>query len=166
MQKIYSKSKLLVLIFSLFLSASFYSCKKDCNCNCDENGNGNGAETCLLNGTTWKSDSFEVTLSDPKYFSGDEYLVKFEKIIISFELNKATIDIYVDEIYDPLLGATYKNLLVRRESRSYTCESGKVTLTLEADNVWISEQIWTGKIEGDKMTLNNVFGKTVVFKKE
>jgi hypothetical protein len=152
MQKYYSKSKLLLLIISLFVATGFFSCEKDIE---------------SLRGTSWESDSIEGKL-DPNFtFEGNNGLIiRDGKISIFFDrrnkYHNAYIDFHYLELYDSISGNAYDIPCVPAITR-YTYKRKNLTLKFK-DNLLL-ESHWTGKIEGDIMTLENVFGATVKFRK-
>jgi len=154
MKKTYPKSKsLLVIIFSLFISVSFYSCDKEGQ----------------LSGTTWECDFFISKCVDS---DGEEATARCNKVSVSFgkginndeKYYKADILIGSTIIYYPL--SEWSAYLGMMElSADYTYK-GK-TLTISFIDSWggvaLFGQKWTGTVEGKTITLKNDFGETIMF---
>ena len=166
MKKNYSKSKLwAVVLFSLLVSASFYSCDKE-----REND-----KKASLSNTSWECGYFEGKyIASGYYADGDtELILRCDKITISFregidndeKYYWTNITIKKIEIYDPDLDISLTSEDEISESANYTYKGKNITIELESPERLFSEQNWTGKIEKDKMTLKNVIGATVEFKK-
>jgi hypothetical protein len=119
----------------LLLTLFFSLFVSTCFYSCDKQGQ--------LEGTIWQSS----------YFQDANYEWAFRKIAIYFPsgINYASITIL--SMDSDLLGST---------SASYTCKGNKITLTVGAIP---NHQTWEGKISKNTMTLDNVFGRTLEFKK-
>jgi len=143
MQKFYSKSKLWMLATILFLSMNFYSCNKPEK----------------LHGTSWESDYFETE------FEGDIY--RIEKITIFFgepdRYFNTSVDIKVYEAYHPIFNTTHDGVL--SVFANYTFEGKNLTLKFVNTTEPSLEQDWVGTVDKKTMTLRNVLGKTVEFRK-
>jgi len=159
MKKSYLNSKLwAVIIFSLFVSAGFYSCDKD-------------EGKSKLSGTTWEVDYFESDVITDESFG--KYIVRCDKIIISFKegvdhKKYYWADVFTEnfELYDQILNISYSGFYgVEHLSADYTYNGKNLALTFRETSGFFSEQNWAGTIDGDIMTLINVFGTTVMFKK-
>jgi len=164
MKKNYSKSKLLLLIINVFALVSFCSCEKV------------NEKLKELNGTIWESGSFEGNLiEDPNY--GGSYFVRGDKITISFKeileqdngnsyvIYRADINLKNFGLYDPILNTIF-SVFGEEHSAEYTYKGKDLTFIFrDLSGIVLYSENWTGKVEGDKMTLKNVFGKTVEFKK-
>jgi len=175
MQINYSKTKFWTLLFCLFLFVSFNSCKKDCNCDGNENG-----VTANLNETTWESGDFESTILLPGYHTENYELEMYcKKITISFKeitdgdnkIYMADINIEKLKLYDPVLVNWIETPHffidpLSNFSATYNYALGNLEIKVDVSSGLPPKQTWAGKIEGNKMTLNNVFGKTVEFRKK
>ena len=117
-----------------------------------------------LPGTIWVSGSVEGIFEDSNY-GGSALISQCDKITISFGNNGLAEIIFENlTLYDPILGIYYTELeLFQHIAVSYTYDGKNISLKVWWDSV--PNQYWTGKIENNKMTLANVFGKTVEFRK-
>jgi hypothetical protein len=163
MKKSYLKTQLwTVLICSLLVFANFYSCKKDKECECNGENNGNYTEKSLI-GTTWESDFFKCD-----YVEEGVQFLQCSKITISFKEGvndgkKYYLAEITNEFSDVMDLETLRHYsLTIYTSAEYTVDGKNINIRLYSDNYGGN---WTGTVEKDKMTLKNVFGKTVEFRK-
>jgi hypothetical protein len=143
---------LLVLIISLFVSLFLCSCNKD-NIN--------------FNGTIWESGSFESDLiADSNY--GGEYILKIEKVTITFKKENVSISVKISEIYDPVLLTTYSGFTEISGSGNYEYDEKEARLLIHHTGPlqYDSRRSWIGTVDKNTMTLSSVFGKSVKFKKK
>lgn len=146
------------MALSLFGSIYFFSCDK------------NNAES--LCGTIWKSDRFEGKVIDETEAKEKiELLLRSDNITISFleredreKYHFATIKFNNVEFYNPVFNA-WRPLALFSSVAKYTFKRNRLTLKFSEDIMIFSDQNWTGKVENDKMILENVFGATVEFRK-
>ena len=134
MKKLNLKS-FLVLIFSIFVFTCFYSCEK----------------SGKLDGTTWKSGSFEVEFTDLQ----NSEILRIEEITISFKKESADLQFKIKG-KEKISGTT-----------TYTYEENNLHIQAPGDLgpglVW--ERSWGGTVDGKKM---NIFmlGQQVEFKRK
>ena len=167
MKKTYLNSRLwIVLIFSLFVIASFYSCKKE---------GGNKEES--LSGTFWESNSFEGEIIVYKYKDGvdTKLILQCDKIIIYFQEEME------DNIKHYWADITFKNSVIIEDGALFSFDEGIIhgncsytydgkSLTIKTDKFDSSqhtffspERNWTGsKINKNTMKLENVMGTAIV----
>jgi len=151
MKKLYSNpTKIIVLMFSLFLLTGFYSCDK----------------SAQLDGTVWKSDFFEKEMKD--IFSESD----FDDIVkgyITFSFNDNTVSILTDmDIYDK-----NNNLLIEVEPAtqlaSYTYKGKKLTIIYESVEILgtiVPERYWTGTVVENKISMDESNGFALDFYKQ
>jgi hypothetical protein len=130
MKKLNSKS-FLVLIFSIFVFTCFYSCEK----------------SGKLDGTTWKSGSFEAESTDLQ----NPGVLRIEEITISFKKENADLQFIIKD-KEKVSGTT-----------TYTYEEN--TLHIQALGALGWERSWSGTVDGKKMSIG-MLGQQVEFKRK
>jgi hypothetical protein len=157
MKKSYSKSKLwVVIIFVLFLSASFYSCDKDKDQDQQE----------ILSGTTWSwESSSRDSIYMGSYLDNNDltYNLYCNKIIISFGDSSASMRVAFSAYYPKFNNwASTQDFL----GASYTYKGRNITIKPELERDFLPEQNWTGTVDKNTINLKNVFGSSVKLNKQ
>jgi len=144
MKKLNSKS-FLVLIFSIFVFTCFYSCEK----------------SGKLDGTTWKSGSFEAESTDLQ----NPGVLRIEEVTISFKKENAYLEFTISEIYDPILEIIYKDIEKISRTTPYTYDENGLSMNAIGVAGFAWERKWGGTINGKKMNMH-MLGTQVEFKKK
>ena len=150
---IMKKLKLLLPFVSILFIICFYSCDKSKD-NSEQ-----------LERTTWESSYFKG-----KFYGRDCWIeVECDKVTISFNTGKKA-DITFQNCVIAAPDMNWGSMVdLYDNSSNYTLKGKTITLkpkfTVPFSWAPIPEQNWTGEMIGERMTLKNVFGKTVDFRK-
>ena len=125
-----------------------------------------------LSGTVWESGYFEGSCESPNYHptGSSTLIVKCDKLTIFFSDadtgNDALISAKNLTFIDSELDLEYSGDI--NPHTSYTCNGDNITVKVYYSVLTIidAEENWTGKVEKNKMTLTNVFGAAVEFRKK
>ena len=137
---------LLVLIFSLFVFTSFYSCDKPAR----------------LAGTFWESDYLEIKYQDPIIVPQDSLsgeLVMRGKMTISFVAPQADIIINEFELYDNINNVEYSKIEHLHAIADYTYYGKSLTLYFDTLG-YFPGQTWVGTVNKQTADLR-FFGEEI-----